>query len=203
MYLTIREYAEVRSLREIGRRVGEGLLPTLRDMAGFRAYYAVGTDDGCGAFSISIFDHRDEALAANEQTRAWVVATLRDLAPEPPSVMGGEIIHDAVALADQPGRDGYVSVYVFDGAASLERVWPGVRAVVAPRLAQRPGFRRLYTMASEAHSNRGIAVTVFESRETASVAQEYVLAAIATELMDLLLNPPTVTRGEILVAGTA
>src|SRR5688500_8320138 len=88
VYLTVRTYRGIGSPGEVAARVAEGLVPMLRSLPGFHAYYAA-ADNG-DAFSVSVFASRSPALAANECTRKWVVANLRNLLPNPPEVMGGE-----------------------------------------------------------------------------------------------------------------
>jgi hypothetical protein len=80
MYLTIRTYAGgVGPPEEIARRARGGVVPMLRGMPGFRAYYAAAAEGGGGGgvvFSVTAFDTRAQALAANERTRAWVAANI-------------------------------------------------------------------------------------------------------------------------------
>jgi len=40
VFVVIRKYAAEAAAEEVARRVGEGLVPVLRDLPGFRAYYA-------------------------------------------------------------------------------------------------------------------------------------------------------------------
>ncbi len=203
MYLTVREYDEVRSLEEVGRRVRDDLVPILRRMAGFRAYYAVGADSGSNAFSITVFEEREAALDANEYTRAWAVAKLRDLVPSPPEVMGGEVMYHAALAPQARQRDrGYITLYRFSSVAPLPRVWPKLWEITSPPLARQPGFRDFYALASEAHHDRGVAVTVFDSRELAA-AQPHLAVALAAEIPNLIPDPPTVTRGVVLAAAVA
>ena len=55
-YLTIRRYSGNGAPEEIAQRIRDGLLPTLRQEASFRAYYVARIDGGGGIFSATIFD---------------------------------------------------------------------------------------------------------------------------------------------------
>jgi hypothetical protein len=206
MYLTIRQYAGVRSPEEIGRRVGAGLVPALRAMPGFRAYYAVGAEDGGGgAFSVTVFDRREVALEANEWTRAWVAGHLRDLAPEPPEVTGGEVVHaEEEAPPQGRSRDGWVVVWAFDAMGPPEWVRRGLRDIAqALGGGREPGLRRLWVLASEGQTGRGVVVAVFEGRERAMRAHEQVLAIVREKEGGVAPDPPRVTAGRTLVLATA
>jgi heme-degrading monooxygenase HmoA len=206
MYLTIRTYAGgVGPPEEIARRVRGGVVPMLRGMPGFVAYYAAAAEGGGGGrvvFSVTVFDTRAQALDANERTRAWVTATMRDLLPEPPEVTGGEVTHHEAAEG-AAGRDGYVAVRVFDGAGPRERVRDRVGAVKAPLHARQPGFRRFWALRSESHAARAVAVTIHEDAAAAAAAQARVLEAVAAEMGDLLPDAPTVLAGPVLVGEAA
>jgi len=203
MYLTIRTYAgSIGPPEEIGRRVREGVAPMLRGMPGFRAYYAAAMDGDGGAFSVTVFDTRAQALDANERTRAWVTANMRDLLPDPPEVTGGEVTHYE-ASEGAAGRDGYVAVRVFDGAGPRERVRDRVGAVKAPLHARQPGFRRFWALRSESHAARAVAVTIHEDAAVAAAAQAQVLEAVAAEMGDLLPDAPKVLAGPVLVGEMA
>ena len=102
MYVVIRRYAAGGRPEEIARRVGEGLVPVLREQPGFRAYYAFVSEDG-QPVSVSVCDGREAAVRANERARAWVDANMRDLIPDPPEVMMGTMLVDA-ATFDEEGE---------------------------------------------------------------------------------------------------
>ena len=63
----------------IAQRIREGLLPTLRQEPGFRAYYVARVDGGGGIVSATIFE--DEAVSdrVTEHVLAWTRAELADL----------------------------------------------------------------------------------------------------------------------------
>lgn len=58
------------SAEELGRRIGEGFVPLLRQMPGFRSYYLL--DGGPDVLiTISRFDSADEAFASNKKAADW------------------------------------------------------------------------------------------------------------------------------------
>lgn len=116
MFVVMRRYAAGARADEVARRVGEGLVPILAKLPGFRAYYAFVGDDG-RPVSVSIVESRAAAVAANERAREWVAANMRDLIPDPPEVTMGEMLVDAATFevaeerggkAEAPWKDGGV-----------------------------------------------------------------------------------------------
>ena len=105
MFVTIRLYAAGARAEEVARRVGEGLVPILRQQPGFRAYYAFVSDEG-RPVSVSIVDSRAAAMVANERARAWVAANMADIIPDPPEVLMGEMLVDAATLEDETEQPG-------------------------------------------------------------------------------------------------
>jgi hypothetical protein len=107
VFVVIRKYAAGAGADEVARRVGEGLVPVLRDLPGFRAYYAfVGEDQR--PVSVSIVATRADAVLANRRVRDWVTANMADLIPEPPEITMGEMLVDAATYDDEAegGRGG-------------------------------------------------------------------------------------------------
>lgn len=103
MYVVIRKYATGGRPEQIAQRVGEGLVPILREQPGFRAYYAFVTEDG-QPIAVSVCDSRDAALRASERAGAWVTANMRDLIPEPPEVVMGPMLVDAATYEETERR---------------------------------------------------------------------------------------------------
>ncbi len=95
MYVVIRRYAAAGARAgEVARRVGEGLVPVLAKLPGFRAYYCFVAEDG-RPVSVSMVENRAAALAANERAREWVAANAADILPGPPEVTMGAMLVDA------------------------------------------------------------------------------------------------------------
>lgn len=96
MFVVVRRYAAVARAEEVARRVGEGLVPILTRLPGFRAYYCFVGEDG-RPVSVSVVDSRAAAVVANERARGWVAANMADVVPDPPEVSMGEMLVDAAA----------------------------------------------------------------------------------------------------------
>ena len=105
MFVVIRRYAAGARASEVARRVGEGLVPVLRRLPGFRASSCFVGEDG-RPVSVSIVDSRAAAAAANERAREWVAANMADLLTDPPEVAMGEMLVDAATLDDEDDKEG-------------------------------------------------------------------------------------------------
>ena len=116
MFVIIRRYAAGARAGEVARRVGEGLVPILTKLPGFRAYYCFVGEDG-RPVSVSIVESRAAAVAANERVREWVGANMADLIPDPPEVAMGEMLVDAATFDEdqEEERDGASEAPWMDG----------------------------------------------------------------------------------------
>jgi hypothetical protein len=106
VFVVIRNYAAGAQAEEVARRVGEGLVPILRDLPGYRAYYVFVAEDG-RPVSVSLTRDRTAAMAANERARAWVTGNMSDLLTEPPEITMGEMLVDGATFGGETaeGRD--------------------------------------------------------------------------------------------------
>jgi hypothetical protein len=91
MYVVIRKFSNMRSVPEVARRAESGIGQILRQSQGFQSYHIFDCGDGVGG-SVTLFDSREAALAANEKALAWVRASLADLIQGEPEVTAGEIL---------------------------------------------------------------------------------------------------------------
>ena len=107
MFAVIRRYAAGARASEVARRVGEGLVPILTKLPGFRAYYCFVGEDG-RPVSVSIVESRAAAVVANDRAREWVAANMADLLPDPPEVTMGEILVDAATHDEGDAREAAV-----------------------------------------------------------------------------------------------
>ena len=105
MFVVIRRYAAAGARAdEVARRVGEGLVPILTRLPGFRAYYCLVGEDG-RPVSVSIVDSRAAAVVANDRAREWVAANMADLIPDSPEVTMGEMLVDAATHDEADARE--------------------------------------------------------------------------------------------------
>jgi heme-degrading monooxygenase HmoA len=96
MFAAVRRYDGVGSQEEAVRLTREHAMPILTGAPGFRGYYALLDErDASRAASVSLFDTREHAMAAQER----VVAVMREvkIAPNPPTILAGRVVLAATA----------------------------------------------------------------------------------------------------------
>ena len=91
MYLVIRKFNHMRSVAEAARRAESGLGQLLKQSPGFLGYYVFDAGDGVGG-SVTMFDTKEAALAANEKALAWIRGSLMDVIDGEPEVTVGEVL---------------------------------------------------------------------------------------------------------------
>jgi hypothetical protein len=91
MYVVIRKFTGLRSVTAAARRAESGLGMLMKQCAGFHGYYIFDGGDGVGG-SVTLFEDREAALAANEKALAWVRASLLDLVENDPEIITGEVL---------------------------------------------------------------------------------------------------------------
>ena len=91
MYVVIRKFNRMSSVAEAARRAESGLGQMLKQMPGFQGYCVFDAGDGVGG-SISLFENREAAIAANEQALAWIRASLTDVIDGEPEITMGEVL---------------------------------------------------------------------------------------------------------------
>ncbi len=90
MFVTIRRYqGQPGQTDEVVRRVQQGLVPIVSKQHGFVSYHAVDVGNDV-AVSISMYESRADADAANAAAASWVKANLSDLIG-PAEVTVGEV----------------------------------------------------------------------------------------------------------------
>ena len=98
MHAAIRQYqVDPGSVDEITRGVNEGLLPIIKEVYGFQAYYAL--DAGGGRLAtISVFDDQAGAEESTRMAADWIRQNMASLVPDPPEVLEGDVVvHDAAS----------------------------------------------------------------------------------------------------------
>ena len=98
MHTAIRQYqVDPGSVDEITRGVNEGLLPLIKGVSGFQAYYALDAGGGRIA-SVSVFEDRAGAEESSRVAADWIRQNMASLFPDPPEVLEGEVVaHDAAS----------------------------------------------------------------------------------------------------------
>ena len=94
MYATVRRYEGIDKVRseEITRKVGDSLLPSLRESPGFGGYYLI--DAGGGVLtSVGLFDTSAQAHESTRLAAQWVrEQKLEDALPNTPKITAGPVI---------------------------------------------------------------------------------------------------------------
>jgi len=91
MYTVVRRYDGATDPAEAARRAQEGLVPLIRQVPGFVAYYAV--DAGGGEIvSISVFEDQAGSEEPTKIAADFVRENLAPLLPNPPQVTAGEVV---------------------------------------------------------------------------------------------------------------
>jgi hypothetical protein len=91
MYVVIRKFSQTRSVTEAARRAESGIGQLMKKSPGFRGYYVFDAGNGVGG-SVTLFDSREAAVAANEKALAWIRASLSDLIDGEPEITSGEVL---------------------------------------------------------------------------------------------------------------
>ena len=94
MYATVRRYEGIDKVRseEVTRKVGDSLLPRLRELPGFGGYYLI--DAGGGVLtSVGLFETSAQAHESTRLAAQWVrEQKLEDALPNTPKITAGPVI---------------------------------------------------------------------------------------------------------------
>ena len=94
MYIVVREYrGEARDVVQQAAQRQESLKAAIRGIPGLVAYYGVDTGDS-GVTSVSVFEDRAGAEESIRVAAAWVREHLAQWAPNPPTIIQGEVFID-------------------------------------------------------------------------------------------------------------
>jgi hypothetical protein len=207
MHVTLRRYAEVgaRMYEIVFRKVEAGLVPRLKALPGFRLYCAFLSEEGEGV-SVTVFDDREHAARANAQVLGWVRDNLRDLLPDPPSVIAGEC--GIAEAARDRGADKRQPPFVvdreFENLGPPEEAREAARRHALPLITGSPGFRSVCMFRDERERSRGAMVALFDARADALRAHERSLQALRDAAADgMAWSPPRVGVGRAIVFATA
>jgi hypothetical protein len=76
---------------EAARRAESGIGQLLKQSPGVLGYYVFDAGDGVGG-SVTMFDTKEAAIAANEKALAWIRGSLVDVIDGEPEVTVGEVL---------------------------------------------------------------------------------------------------------------
>jgi hypothetical protein len=91
MYMVIRKFNHIRSVTEAARRAESGIGQLLKQSPGFQSYYVFDAGAGVGG-SVTLFESREAAIAANEKALAWIRGSLVDVIDGEPEITMGEVL---------------------------------------------------------------------------------------------------------------
>lgn len=92
MYAVVRVYRHLRDFDRVTHLVATDLVPILREVSGFRGYYAIRCGESAGV-SLTLFESEAAARTGHEKGAAWVRAHLADLyGDHQPEMMTGEVL---------------------------------------------------------------------------------------------------------------
>lgn len=100
MFLSVRKFSNVKSPEVIIKAVETQLLPVLRGLPGFNAFYAAKFENGDFG-TIGIFDTKANSDAATERAMGWVKQNFADNLPGEPVLMRGEVLLSGINGATQ------------------------------------------------------------------------------------------------------
>jgi hypothetical protein len=95
MHASVRIYRSLRNFDEVVRRVETGFVPILREISGFRSYYAIECAGGVDV-SVGLFDDEEGARLSNERAAAWGKEHLALFSDgQPPEMLAGRVLFAA------------------------------------------------------------------------------------------------------------
>lgn len=94
MFLGIKRFKDVKNVETAKKKIENELVPKLRELPGFVAYYAVKFDNGEHG-PVAIFETKENLETAMEQGRQWLKKNLADEFPTDPEVLKGEVLFSA------------------------------------------------------------------------------------------------------------
>ena len=90
MYLTAKRYEGVIDLKEVGRRVSDGLVALLSQLPEFVTFYCAEAEDNV-MVTTSVFESQASAEDSDRREVAWARENLGFLVPNPPQITVGEV----------------------------------------------------------------------------------------------------------------
>ena len=94
MHATIRRYegVDVTRMNEVTSKVKETLVPQIRELPGFAAYYLIEAGNGVVS-SLGLFETSEQADESTKVVAKWITdENLSTAIPNPPKITSGEVI---------------------------------------------------------------------------------------------------------------
>lgn len=199
MHLVIRRYQiDPGALEEAVQLAEQGFVPIIKGAPGFVSYTLGTTDDG-RLITVSTFQDRAGADQSVQLARQWIGQNLSTLLPDPPEILGGEVLVREDVPAEQPRHFAMRRYRTSPGAA--QEIGRRVQAGFVPIMKGLPGFARY--VAVDLGNDEVVSFSAFRDRASAVESSGQAADWVRTSLMDLLAGPPEVASGTMRVFATA
>ncbi|MBI3964115.1 MAG: hypothetical protein HY329_00650 [Chloroflexi bacterium] len=195
MYLARRRYTLDPARVDEVARGAQGVVPLVRAVRGFVAYYLVKTADG--ASSISVFETRAQVDESNVVAAEYIKQHLAAALPNPPQVIPGEVLvyaHNPAAAANKDRL--YVVRRDYTVPGSIDRIAQQSREGFVPIISQAPGFVEYFVVRTPAGLS---SLTFFEEQAQAEESTPQAVQWLKENLAGLVPNPADVRVGEVVL----
>lgn len=192
-YTVIRQYTvETANADEAVRRAAAGFLPLIQQAPGFLSYRMIKADDGT-LITVSTFETRVQGEESIRMAAGWIKENLGQLLPNPPTVIGGEVLVRRV-IDSEPRNFAVMRRYpkVTDITEATRRVEEGL----LPILSKQPGFASYSVL--DPGDGSVVSLRSFRDRASAEESSQEAGGWVRENLAELLPDPPIVTSGEVV-----
>ena len=191
---------------KIARLVDDGLLPIMRESAGFVGYYLLPAGDMLAA--VSLFETADQAAASTETAREFVADNLATLLPNAPRILENKLdirysaLVEGMADADSVSElYGALRVYGNYDMTRRTEIVDLTASGFLPIQQTMTGFIGYLNL--DDGINTVVAFSIFDTEANALAANEEAAAFVAENLADHQRDEPIRINGRLGVAALA
>jgi hypothetical protein len=94
MFLAIKRFSGIKNTEMVTKKIENELVPKIRDLPGFVAYYAVKFDNGDHG-PVAIFQTKENLENAIRHGETWLKQNLPNEVPTNPELLKGEVLFSA------------------------------------------------------------------------------------------------------------
>lgn len=198
MHVTVRMFAGLASLiGKLAPLIRDDLVPRLKAVSGFKGHCTFADENG-HLVSVTILGDAPSAVQADRRIEDWMIASLRGIAPCVSELTSGEaLLHEVVKLQRDSRSAMSAIVRIYDGVGPKEEILPLVQQHVFLTITGAPGFRGYYAFLDERDTRRGVSVSLFDNRDHAMQANEWVVSVMRDQ--QIAPSPPNVLAGPVAV----
>jgi heme-degrading monooxygenase HmoA len=174
--------------------IRDDLVPRLRHVPGFKGHCTFPAETGHGV-SVAIFDGPPNAAEGDRQAEEWMSANVGDgAASQVTELAAGEtLLHEVAKLQRNSEPPMFVTLRIFEGVGPKKEVLAFVQQHVFHTITGAAGFRGYYAFLDERDPTRGVSVSLFDDRNHAMQANEWVLSIMRDQ--QITPKPPRVMVG--------